>query len=302
MPTSEGPSGRPRALVTGGAGFLGRHLCHRLVADGFTDVVALDHHRGDGTAAPIRHVAGDVRDADLVARCAEHADVVFHLAGIADPRACERDPDTAHAVNVDGTASVVRAAAGRRVVLLSSAVAYLPIGAAPIGEDAPVGGASAYATTKLAAERLCLDAAAAAAIETVIVRNFNTYGPGQAASFLVPQLVHRGLTDGVVQVASCRPVRDFTYVDDAVAALSALGRAPAVGGIFNLGSGRATEVGEVALLVARLLGVPVACGHEAVTGSAYLVADAGKLRATIGWTPQVALEEGVRRTIASVRD
>jgi nucleoside-diphosphate-sugar epimerase len=241
-------------------------------------------------------VSGDIRDRAVLERACPGVEVVFHLAGVADPRACARDPETAHAINVGGTEAVVRAATGCRLVFLSSATLYLP-SETPVDEQAPVGETSPYAATKRAAERVCLAAHERGEIDAVVVRNFNTYGPGQEPPFLVPELIAQGLRGPGLQIASCRPVRDFTYVDDAVGALVALATTAATG-VFNLGSGCGLPVGDVALALGRLLGVAVACGHAPLTGNAQLVATNGKLRTATGWEPQVDLTEGLTRTIA----
>ncbi|MBI3770278.1 MAG: NAD-dependent epimerase/dehydratase family protein [Deltaproteobacteria bacterium] len=296
-----------RVLVTGASGFLGRHLCRELVRAGFHGrIVALDGvappapSAGD-VAGAVASVGGDVCNPATVARCLENVDLVFHLAGIADPRACERDPARARAVNVGGTATLVDAAGGRRLVFVSSASVYAAGATTPLDEGAPVSEASVYAATKLAAERLCLDAARDGRVTAIVVRNFNTYGGGQGPVFLVPELVGRGLREGRVQIASCRPIRDFTYVDDVVAALIALGLWGTPGEIFNLGSNRTTSVGDVALTLGRLLGVPVSCAHERLAGNPHVVASNAKLRDAIGWEPRVPLDDGLARTIAWFR-
>jgi len=288
-----------RVLVTGAGGFLGGHLCRQLALTSRTmEIVALD-----ASAAPapllagiagLTRVAGDVRDAAAVARCLRGVDVVFHLAAIADPRACEADPVRAWSVNVDGTAAVARAAAGRRLVFLSSAAVYAADGVAPLAEDAPLDPVGVYAETKLAAERLCGPGA-------IIVRNFNTYGGGQGATFLVPQMMRRALADGAVTIASCTPVRDFTYVDDVARALIALGEDDVEPGVHNLGSGVGVGVGEAALAVGTVLGVPVECRHAPAGARPHLVACADKLRRCIGWRPEVDLAEGLARTAAWFR-
>ncbi len=243
------------------------------------------------------HVAGDVRDTAAVARALTGVDLVFHLAGVADPRACEHDPVQARAVNVAGTAAVVAAARGRRLMLLSSAAVYAPSTAPLLDEHAAVSDANVYAATKLAAEALCLEATQAGRLGAIVVRNFNTYGAAQAPVFLVPQLIDRGVRQGRVEVASCRPIRDFTYIDDVVTALIALGMRAAPGEIFNLGTGRGTSVGDVALMLGRQLGVPVSCANTPVGGNPAVVADNAKLAGATGWEPCVSLEDGLARTV-----
>jgi nucleoside-diphosphate-sugar epimerase len=287
-----------RVLVTGAGGFLGGHLCRWLATHGAArDVVAFDRFVApapllDGIAGVTR-VAGDVRRAADLARGVADVEVVFHLAAIADPRACEADPALAWSVNADGTAAVAHAAVGRRLVFLSSAAVYAGNGIVPLAEDAPVGPSGVYGATKLAAERACAGA--------VVVRNFNTYGGGQGGAYVVPQFMRGAFAEGVVTVASCAPVRDFTYADDVVRALAALGARGVAPGVYNLGSGEGVAVGDLALAVGALLGVAVRCRHQPATGRARLVACTEKLRRTTGWRPQVALRDGLAHTAAWFR-
>lgn len=296
-----------RVLVTGAGGFLGSHLCHLLAGERLADeVLGLDTFtrghppRGDH-GARLRFETADVRDATALARCLAGVDVVCHLAAIADPRACAADPSRARAVNVDGTASVVRAAAGRRLVFLSSAAVYGATEAAPLAEDARVAADDPYAATKLAGERLCLEATHAGHLTAVVVRNFNTYGGGQEASYLVPQIVRQALAEGRITIRGCGAIRDFTFVDDTVRALAALASDDVPPGVYNLGSGEGRGVGETALAVGAITGAAVGCLHGASAGRPALVASAAKLRGATGWRPAVGWAEGLARTVAWFR-
>ena len=301
---------RDRILVTGAAGFLGRHLCRALGEAGHAArLVGLDRvercraARLERSVPRMKLLTGDIRSTAVVERAMRGVDLVFHLAAIADPRACADDPAAARSVNVGGTATVLRAAAARRLIFLSSATVYAtPRSGAPLGEDAPLGGAGVYAETKLAGEQLCREAAERGAVATLVVRNFNTYGGGQAETYLIPQLIAEGLREGRVTVTSCRPVRDFTYVDDAVRALVALALPGVRGGVFNLGTGEGYSAGEIACEVARQLDVPASCRHLPSKGSARLVAHNAKLQGAVGWTPAIGLPEGIARTIAWHRE
>lgn len=249
-----------------------------------------------------RNIVASVTDPGAMRDILAHSDIVIHLAAIADPRACRERPDRAWEVNVDGTRNVLEATPdGARFVFLSSAAVYGSPEYLPIDEKHPLGGSDPYAMTKKAAEGHCTDHASR--LHLTVVRNFNTYGPGQGGSFLIPQIVRQAIRDARIEVWSRAPVRDFTYIDDTVEAIARLtmldGSAPFS---MNLGTGEGHSVGEIVDLIARGFGeVPTMCLDKPVTGSPILIADNGRARALLDWRSSIDLDEGIRRTLSWYR-
>ena len=293
--------------MTGGCGFLGSHLARELLAHGF-DTTLFDIVRQPAVDIPdghasLRTVQGSVNDVDAVQTVLAGANVVYHLAAIANPRACSENPALARSVNVDGTRNVLEAAPdGAGFILLSSAAVYGPPRYLPIDEAHPLDGSDPYATTKKVAEELSREHTDR--LDVVIVRNFNTYGPGQALSFLIPQMIRQALTESRIEVWNGRPVRDYMYVDDATRALAELAAQEGVTeATLNLGSGNGRTVAEVARIIAQEFeGIALKELNQPVTGSPALVADNQRLRTAIRWRPDVGLEQGLRRTIAWYRE
>lgn len=319
---AEAPGGSGRALVTGGAGFIGSHLVERLLTEGW-DVVVLDDFSTGRRAWLPRHrrlvvCEGDVRDADLVRRAIERCAVVFHLAAVVGVRRVVADPLRAIQVIVDGAEQVFAAAleAGARVVLASSSEVYGMSAALPFTPDGPrVLGSTrvhrwAYATAKALDEHL-LFAYRERGVQGVVLRYFNTYGPrqdadgyaGVVATFCDAVARRQPLT---IHGDGCQ-TRCFLYVDDTVEATYRAAVTPeAEGAILNVGSTTEVSILALARLVADVAGVPHDfrfVPYDDVFGDQFedprrRAPDIGESERLLGFSPTMSLRHGIERTLA----
>lgn len=309
-----------RVLVTGAGGFIGSHLAERLAADG-ARVRALVHYnalesRGWLTdspgAAEIEVVAGDVTDRDSVRHAMTGTDVVFHLAALIAIPYSYQAPASYVRTNVVGTLHVLQAAhelGVERLVHTSTSEVYGTARYAPIDEGHPLQGQSPYSASKIGADKLAEAFACSYALPVVTVRPFNTFGPRQSARAVIPTIISQCLAGAVVRLGSLTPTRDLNFVTDTVDGFVRAAATPAAAGqTINLGSGREISVGDLARLIGELADRPVRveCDPDRLRppGSEVerLLADNRRARDTLGWAAAVGLEEGLRRTIAWVRD
>jgi nucleoside-diphosphate-sugar epimerase len=294
-------------VITGGAGFIGSHLCERLVAAGarVTVIDDLSHgHAGNleavnGAFRMVHHRLGIAQELP-----SEHAegDLLFHCAALADPRACNQNPELARQLNVTATEEVLRQWQGGRIVFLSTAAAYGDPRYIPIDEHHPLGPKDPYAESKVAAERLFERYGRERGLAATIVRNFNVYGPRQVQSYFVPTLIAQAIRDRRISIWNGSPIRDMNYIDDAIDALVAIGADDRTSGeILNLGSGEGRKMEDLARHVAALFEVSYFDQGKDVIGSRELVCDNSKIRRLTGWAPSTPLDEGLARTVAYFR-
>ena len=248
-----------KALITGGAGFIGSNIARRLVHEGY-DVTVLDNlqsgFRSNLDPYPtVEFIEGDVRDHAAVARAVDGAEVVFHLAASVGNKRSIDHPESDAEINVLGTIRVLeasRAAGVRKIVASSSAGIYGELKTLPIREDHPVEPDSPYGCTKLCQEKLCLTWAKLYDIEAVCLRYFNVYGPNQrfdAYGNVIPIFAFKMLgSEPIVIFGDGEQTRDFVNVGDVVEANLRAAMTPGVSGAFNLGS--ATRISINALVEA----------------------------------------------------
>lgn len=317
-----------KALVTGGAGFIGSHLTDALLARGDEVVVLDDLSTGsrDNLAhlakePRLRFVEGSVLDQELVERLVGGCNVVFHLAAAVGVRWILDHPLRSLETNVRGTEHVLRAAcqSGSKVVLASTSEVYGKNDRDALSEDDDrVLGSSRlsrwfYSSAKAIDESFALAYWQERGLPVVIVRFFNTIGPRQSGRYgmVVPRFVRQALRDEPVTVyGDGSQTRCFTYVDDTVRAVLALAEAPeAVGEVFNVGQPREISILDLARKVIELTGsrssIRLVPYHEAY-GNGFedmrrRVPDTSKLRRVTGFQPRVSLDEALRRIIAYER-
>lgn len=288
-----------RVLITGVGGFVGLRLARHLLAC------------GDGVSGTYIGAAPDLPGvslypADLLDRRAlEHAvqaaqpDAVVNLAGLSHIGDSwgDRMPDYFW-VNVVGTENVLAAAAGRKVIVVSSADVYgtVPRDEQPIAEDRPIAPHTPYALTKAAAELLALRSSA------VIVRSFNLIGPGQNRNFSLAgwasrlAAIQRHESPPLLEVGNLSTWRDFVHVDDGAAAYRLLAEKGIPGTLYNLASGRAVQMRDALQRLFEISGVAAEV-KEGVYPSRpydipYLSGDASRLRA-LGWEPTRSLDDAL---------
>lgn len=306
-----------KCLVTGGAGFLGAALANRLVAEGHVVYVLDDLSAGDRQALgpEVQFTRGDVRDVPRLWSLLAGVDAVFHLAAKVSVPESILYPVEYNAVNTGGTVSVMAAcrdAGVARVVLTSSGTVYGAQASQPISEAAWPRPVNPYAVGKLAAEGYVRTIGELYRIETVVLRVFNAYGPGQAVPTnhppVIPAFTRQILAGGSIVLHGAPPgdqTRDFVYVDDVIDALVLAGSAPGVGGgIFNIGSGVETRLSEVVTGLERASGrqAAILTAPEQSGGIARMCADIGAARSGLGWQPRVNLATGLERMVRWAED
>ena len=297
-----------RALVTGGAGFIGSNLVKALLERG-DDVVVLDNfssgYRCNLDALPgARVVEGDVRDPRAVAEAMAGREVVYHLAASVGNKRSIDDPVTDAEINVVGTIRVLEAARRvgvRKVVASSSAGIFGELKTLPIAEDHPVEPDSPYGATKLCEEKQCLAHGKLYGFDAVCLRYFNVYGPNQrfdAYGNVIPIFAFQMLRGEALTIfGDGEQTRDFINVADVVQANLKAADARGVSGAFNLGSGTRVTINHLVEMLreASRLNPVVKHGPPRPGDVRHSLADISAARSTLGFVPTVGMEEGLAR-------
>ena len=302
-----------KALVTGGAGFIGSHLCQRLLARGF-EVVCVDNlicgrvknfseFQDD---KKFNFVEADIRDREVLLSAMNGVDWVFHLAGLADIVPSIENPSLYFDMNVQGTLQVLECAReadiGRFLYAASSSSYGIP-DSYPTQETAPINPQYPYALTKYQGEELVLHWAEIYKLPALSLRLFNVYGPRSRTTgaygavfgvFLAQKLNGQPFT----VVGDGTQTRDFTYVTDVADAFISAAESNVSSEAFNVGSGNHYSVNQlIALIGGDVVNIPKRPGEPDCT-----FADVGKINRMLGWKAKVSLEEGVAQMLDRLED
>ncbi|MGQ9887363.1 MAG: NAD-dependent epimerase/dehydratase family protein [Aggregatilineales bacterium] len=317
------------ALVTGGAGFIGSHLCERLLGAGWA-VTVIDN-LSTGRFENIAHLEGrpgfryaieDIRSIHVIDRLASECDVIFHLAAAVGVHKIISQPIETIEVNVGGTEIVLRAARRyrRKVVIASTSEVYGKGVRFPFHEDddtligPTIRSRWSYATSKAIDEFLALAYHKEIGLPVVIVRLFNTVGPRQTGQYgmVLPRFVQAALKGEPIRVyGDGQQQRCFANVTDVVQAIHALAEAPqAVGQVFNVGSNEEVTILELAQRVKARAGssseiafVPYEQAYESgFEDFRRRIPCLDKIKHAIGWTPSTPLDTTIDQIIAYYRE
>jgi nucleoside-diphosphate-sugar epimerase len=301
-----------RALVTGGAGFIGSNLVRELLAQG-DDVRVLDNfstgNRANLEGLDVEIVEGELRSYERVHNAVRRTDVVYHLGALGSVPRSVQDPLTSSAVNVEGTLNVLLAARDesvRRVVFSSSTSVYGSTRDLPTTEETAPDPISPYGVAKLAAERYCVSFSRVyESFESVVLRYFNVFGPRQSPfsqyAAAIPLFV-KAIAAGepITIYGDGEQSRDFTYVGNVVDATLRAGETEGASGeIFNIAAGAPATLNDVADMIGAILGKPVEKKHLPPRAGDIRDswADLSKAERLLGYRPTIALEDGLRKTI-----
>jgi len=302
-----------RFLITGGAGFIGAHIVKRLVGEGA--VVRVVDNLSTGQVArletlrcSIEYVEADLADNLVSDEVVKDVDYVLHQAAIPSVQRSVRDPVGTNRANVTATLNLLescRKAKVRRFVYAASSSAYGDTEVLPKSEEMPPNPLSPYALQKLAGEHYCKLYYSLYGLETVCLRYFNVFGPGQDPhseySAVIPKFISKLLINELITVyGDGEQSRDFTYVENVVDAnLLALQATKACGKVLNVGCGERITLNTLIQLLEEIVGVKAKVSYSASKPGdvRHSLADINLARRLLEYEPKVMAKEGLRRTV-----
>ncbi|MFC1942403.1 dTDP-glucose 4,6-dehydratase [Chloroflexota bacterium] len=310
-----------KMLITGGAGFVGSHLCDKYTGEGHT-VLCLDNFM-NGDLVNVRHlldkrnfklIKGDIRDYDLLEKIMRDVDVVFHLAAQIHVDRSYIEPRLTYDVNVMGTQNILEAARLHdvgRIIHASTSEVYGSAQYCPIDEKHPLNAPHPYGASKIAADRMCYAYIQTYGMNISIVRLFNIFGPRQRDIGYggVISIFTRRILKGMPPIifGDGQQKRDYTYVDDAVRAYDmVLKHEEPINEPINFGSGREETIIDLADMIINFGGKkgeikPVHI-EPRIGEVRQLIANADRAKELLGWETKCKLEDGLQNFVEWYKD
>ncbi len=284
-----------RVIVTGASGFIGLNLVKLLCTLG-AEIIVIDRTQPAEHFPNVQFEWADLRHLDKV----YEADYLIHLAAITNASYAERYPLDTYEVNVLGTVNLLNHVRVRKRVLFPSTALIYQASESPINEEAKADVSSTYAQSKVMGEQVVRFLCKRMGVGYTIVRFFNIYGPGQLAMYIVPQVLRQIIEERRVVVRNGSVLRDLLYVDDCIDAVLSLAVAPlAKDSVFNIGSGQEVSIldlAKAAVEVSGAIGAEIVDLKQSINYSpTALIADIGKVRSTVAWSPKTGLKEGLKQ-------
>ena len=299
-----------RYLITGSAGFLGAALANNLVREGHNVRGIDDLSTGNPEAMDnaVHFTRGDINDRPKLWTLLQEVDCVYHLAARVAVAESVLYPREYNAVNVGGTVSLMEAMRDvgvSRVVFISSGAVYGEQTSQPLKETATPNPGSPYAVSKLASEFYVHTIGHLWGIDTISLRVFNAYGPGQSLPVahppVIPNFLRQAVKEGTIVIhGDGKQTRDYVFVDDVVGAMVFAGSAPGINNLaINVGSGIETSIRELVQMILHLTNsnAEVIYNPRSDPGVPRMCADLTQANKVLNFEPQITLEQGLKITL-----
>ena len=311
-----------KILVTGAGGFIGSHLVEALVEKGASVRAFIRYNSRNDVGAlslvpkeVVDHVEiefGDLRDLPAVQEVIKGISYVFHLGALISIPYSYLHPAEVVETNLVGTMNVLLAARNsgvERVIHTSTSEVYGTALHVPIDENHPLQAQSPYSASKIGADKLAESFFRSYNLPIVTLRPFNTYGPRQSARAVIPTIISQALTQNTIRLGNLDSRRDLTYVTDTVEGFLKVAEASGVeGATFNLGSGNEVRIGDLAREIISIIGKPIKIVVDPnrlrpeKSEVQRLLSDNSLAREKLSWGPKTSLSQGLKSTIAWVKD
>lgn len=310
-------------LITGGLGFIGTNLIRRLLKDTKDNIIVLDSLTYAGSmknlpsvkerAGRVRVICGDVMSTVDVKKAMKNVDIVVHLAGETNASRSINDPVPILQANIIGTTIILQAVQAshvKRCIIFSSSEIYGDLQKNYVmNEDHPNVPVTPYAVSKLAVDQLAHSFYLTQKTPVVVLRPFNVYGPFQHLEKMIPRFITLLLQDKKITLNNGgRPTRDFLFVDDLVDAIELAMRGASdkvIGQAFNIGTGKATSIKDVALKLVKLTGKNTKYLQIDTKPKFETLQNCGvssKAKRTLRWKAKTSLDKGLAQTVVWYRD